>query len=72
MCPDFFLFPIYRPWQASLCKFSEAFEAGMTLGDTEYALSNMTMYFILSLFACGSNLKESSQILHKFVQRALQ
>lgn len=62
----------YRPWQASLCKFSEAFDAGMTSGDTEYALSNMSFYFNLSLFACGSNLRETSQSLHKFIQRAIQ
>eukprot|EP00984_Skeletonema_dohrnii_P030217 scaffold21542_cov121-Skeletonema_dohrnii-CCMP3373.AAC.2 len=64
---------IYKePWQASLCKYSEAFDAGMISGDTEYALSNITLYYMLSLFNCGSNLKETSQSLHKFVKRALQ
>jgi len=64
---------IYKePWQASLCKHSEAFDAGLISGDTEYAVSNITFYYILALVNCGCNIKETSQSLHKFIKRALQ
>jgi hypothetical protein len=64
--------PFRRPWQASLCKHSEAFDAGLISGDTEYAVSNITFYYILALVNCGCNIKETSQSLHKFIKRALQ
>lgn len=61
-----------RPWQAICCKHSEAFDAAMMSGDTEYALSNNTIYYILAFFNCGYNLKETSQSLGKMIKRALQ
>ncbi|KAL7499306.1 hypothetical protein ACHAWT_009981 [Skeletonema menzelii] len=64
---------IYKePWQASLCKHSEAFDAGLHNGDMEYAFSNIAFYHTLALFGCGSNLLESNQSLHKHIQRGLQ
>eukprot|EP00984_Skeletonema_dohrnii_P004901 scaffold1730_cov69-Skeletonema_dohrnii-CCMP3373.AAC.4 len=64
---------IYKePWQASLCKHSEAFDAGLMHGDMEYAVSNIAFYHTLALFGCGSNLQESSHSLQKHIQRGLQ
>lgn len=61
-----------RPWQASLCKYSEAYDAGMISGDMEYAVQNMNFHYLTSVFGCGSNLKELDQDLKKHIKRAIQ
>jgi tetratricopeptide (TPR) repeat protein len=38
----------------------------------EYAVSNIAFYHTLALFGCGSNLKDSSHMLQKHIQRGLQ
>ncbi len=68
----FYLLSYCRPWQASLCKHSEAFDAGLIHGDMEYAVSNIVFYQTLALFGCGSNLEEASQSLHKHIQQGVQ
>ena len=71
-CQTFHLLSFCRPWQASLCKHSEAFDVGLMHGDMEYAVTNVAFYHTLALFGCGSNLLESSQSLHKDIQRGVQ
>jgi hypothetical protein len=66
------LLPFSRPWQASLCKYSEAYDAGMISGDMEYAVQNMNFHCMTSVFGCGSNLKELDKDLEKHMKRAIQ
>lgn len=66
------LLPFSRPWQASLCKYSEAYDAGMISGDMEYAVQNINFHYMTSVFGCGSNLKELDQDLEKHIKRAIQ
>ncbi len=66
------LLPFSRPWQASLCKYSEAYDAGMISGDMEYAVQNMNFHCMTSVFGCGSNLKELDKDLEKNMKRAIQ
>ena len=65
-------FYFFRPWQASLCKYSEAYDAGMISGDMEYAVQNINFHYATSVFGCGSNLKELDQDLEKHIKRAIQ
>lgn len=66
------LLPFFRPWQASLCKYSEAYDAGMISGDMEYAAQNINFHYMTSVYGCGSNLKELDQDLEKHMKRAIQ
>ena len=67
---SFYLFS--RPWQASLCKYSEAYGAGMISGDMEYAVQNIYFHYMTAVYGCGSNLKELDQDLEKHIKRAIQ
>jgi tetratricopeptide (TPR) repeat protein len=60
------------PFQASLPKHLEAYDAGNLSGDVEYTLSNLYMHASASLYGCGDNLREVDTSTRVFILRCKQ
>ncbi len=60
------------PFQASLHKHLEAYEAGKFSGDIEYTLSNLYMHATNSLYGCGDNLRGVDSTTRLFIRRCKQ
>ena len=60
-----------EPWQAGQAKHMEAYEAGMTTGDMEYALTNLYQYANTAIYG-GENVAMLSQNIPLYAKRAYQ
>ena len=60
------------PFQASLSKHLEAYDAGNLSGDVEYTLSNLYMHASLSLYGCGGHLHEIDTSTRVYIRRCKQ
>lgn len=60
-----------EPWQAGQAKHMEAYEAGMTTGDMEYALTNLYQYTNTAIYS-GENVAMLCQNIPLYAKRAYQ
>ena len=60
------------PFQASLPKHLEAYDAGNFSGDVEFTLSNLYMHGVNSLYGCGDNLRDVDSTTRVFIRRCKQ
>jgi len=60
------------PFQASLPKHLEAYDAGNFSGDVEFTLSNLYMHGVNSLYGCGDNLRDVDSTTRVYIQRCKQ
>ena len=60
------------PFQASLPKHLEAYDAGNLSGDVEYTMTNLYMHASSSLFGCGENLRNVDSTARTYIRRCIQ
>ena len=56
-----FLFLMYFIFEAGQSKHLEAYDAGCSTGDMEYATTNLYQYTNTAIYGCGENLESLSQ-----------
>lgn len=61
-----------EPWQAGKNKHLEAYDAGTTTGDMEFALTNLFLYSSTAFYGCGDNLEGLAQNIQSYAKRAFQ